>query len=390
MRERSPGVWEVRAETGRDPITGRRRQVSRTVRGTKRDAERTLNALSAKADQGALVGTEATLKQLTDRWIAQVENDLSPTTVRGYRGLLDNRIIPALGTKQVHRIRTDELDRFYLALVNDEHLAPATVRQIHAVIRRAMRQAVRWGWISTNPAVNASPPRVPRAEITPPDVDQVMKLLAYANEVDPAFGRLLHLAATTGARRGELCAIRWRDIDAESQTLTISHSIVEIPGGLAEKDTKTHAARRIALDEGTLAVLSEQRAHVEHLAEAAEVELAADAYVFSPEPNGQRPWFPTTFTHRFEAVRKQLGLNHVRLHDLRHFAATRLIAAGVPVRTVSGRLGHANPATTLTVYAHFLEASDQAAAEVMGGLVSAKRRPAVGQAPRTGGRRAPR
>ena len=122
-------------------------------------------------------------------------------------------------------------------------------------------------------------------------------------------------------------------------------------------------------------MVADQRTHVEQLAELAGLELGPDAYVFSPEPDGRRPWFPTAFTHRFEAVRKQLDLNHVRLHDLRHFAATRLIAAGVPVRTVSGRLGHANPSTTLTVYAHFLEASDQAAAAVMGGLLTAPTSP---------------
>ncbi len=376
IRKRSPGVWEVRAEIGRDPVTGRRRQISRTVRGGKRDAERVLNSLSVQSDTGALTGTDVTLKELTDRWLAQVENDLSPTTVLRYKNLLSKRIVPALGSKKIHRLRADELDRFYLALVNDEGLAPSTVRQVHAVIRRALRQAVRWGWLATNPAINASPPRVPRSTISPPDVDQVMQLMAYANEHDAELGRFLHLAATTGARRGELCALHWRDIDVEKQTLTISRSIAEVEGGVSEKDTKTHAARRIALDAGTLAVIAEQRALADRLAEAAELELSDDAYVFSPEPGGGVPWNPSTITHRFQRVRKSLDLGTVRLHDLRHFAATRLIAAGVPVRTVSGRLGHANPSTTLTVYSHFLEASDQAAAEVLGGLIATPTPPA--------------
>ncbi len=137
-----------------------------------------------------------------------------------------------------------------------------------------------------------------------------------------------------------------------------------------DKDTKTHAARRIALDPGTLAVLEQQRTYLEQLAQAAELELADTAFLFSPEPDGRQPWNPSTITHRFQTAREGIDLKTVRLHDFRHFAATRLIAAGVPVRTVSGRLGHANPSTTLTVYAHFLEASDQAAAEVMGSIVT--------------------
>lgn len=93
--------------------------------------------------------------------------------------------------------------------------------------------------------------------------------------------------------------------------------------------------------------------------------------MFSPEPDGARPWTPDHLTKAFQSIRTKLGLHTVRLHDLRHFAATRLLAAGVPVRTVSGRLGHANPSTTLSVYAHFLEASDQAAAAIMGDLLQA-------------------
>ena len=109
---------------------------------------------------------------------------------------------------------------------------------------------------------------------------------------------------------------------------------------------------------GTLAALGEQRVSAESRAAFAEVEIPASAYLFSAEPDGGVPWTPTTVTKWFRATCVAVEIERVRLHDLRHFAATRLLAAGVPVRTVSGRLGHANAATTLTVYAHFLEASD--------------------------------
>jgi integrase len=202
---------------------------------------------------------------------------------------------------------------------------------------------------------------------------QVTQLLGYANEHHPELGRYLHLAATCGARRGELCALRWQHIDWNASALTIGRAIVAVKGGLIEKDTKTHAARRIALDPATLAVLAEQRDQANARASVAGVDLPTSAYVFSTEPDGSIPWTPTTVTKWFQATREALGIENVRLHDLRHFAATRLLAAGVPVRTVSGRLGHANAATTLTVYAHFLEASDQAAAEVMGALLAQPR-----------------
>lgn len=363
-------MWEVRFDGGRDPLTGRRRQISRSVRGSKRDAQQVMNALVAEADAGGFIGTSTTFEQLCIQWLALAENDLSPTTLRRYKNLLSKRILPALGSRRVNSIRTVDLDRLYLGLSNDVGLAPATVRQAHAVIRRAFRQAVRWGWIATNPATNATPPRLVRADLSPPNVDQVGKLLQQASTDDPDLGRFLHVAASTGARRGEICALRWRNLDAKLNTLTIERSIIEIPGGIAEKDTKNHANRRMALDPGTLSVLEEQRRDALKRAAQSGAKLTDESFIFSREPDGLMPWIPGNVTRRFQSLRRALGYDSMRLHDLRHFTATRLMAAGVPVRTVSGRLGHANPSTTLSVYSHFVAASDQVAASVMGDLLS--------------------
>jgi integrase len=208
-----------------------------------------------------------------------------------------------------------------------------------------------------------------KPDLSPPNVQEVAELLAAAHEREPEFGRFLHLAATTGARRGEMCALKWRNIDFKKGALTIEHSIVELDGGLIEKDTKTHVSRRIAIGQGTLTVLVAQNDHARERAAVVGLDVKDDAYVFSREPDGLLPWAPDGVSKRFIAIRNGLGYGNIRLHDLRHFAATRLIAAGVPVRTVSGRLGHANPSTTLMVYSHFVEASDQSAADVLDGLV---------------------
>jgi integrase len=325
-----------------------------------------LNALVAEAEAGKRLGKTGTFAQLSEKWLELAEGDLSPTTLRRYKNLLSKRILPALGNRPVSDIKTLDLDDLYQGLIRRVGLSPSTVRQIHAIIRRALRQAVLWGWISSNPAVNATPPRLTKSDLSPPDGEQIGELLRAANEKDPELARFLHIAATTGARRGELCAIRWSNINFESASLTIERSIVEVPGGLFEKDTKTHANRRIALDPDTLEVLSEQKLY----AQREGPEVFQGGFVFSRDDDGVVPWTPGTVTKRFALIRDGLGYQNMRLHDLRHFAATRLIAAGIPVRTVSGRLGHANPATTLTVYSHFVEASDQDAAKVVGTLVS--------------------
>jgi integrase len=117
-------------------------------------------------------------------------------------------------------------------------------------------------------------------------------------------------------------------------------------------------------------VFEEQREVSLDRAATAAIGVEDDAFVFSRELDASKPWTPDSVTSRFVTIRDELGYKNMRFHDLRHFAATRLMAAGVPVRTVSGRLGHANPSTTLSVYSHFVEASDQEAAGIMGGLVS--------------------
>ena len=136
-----------------------------------------------------------------------------------------------------------------------------------------------------------------------------------------------------------------------------------------DEDTKTHAARRIALDPETLAALQRRRKRAEALARECRCELDPGAFVFSATPDGSAPRHPDTVTTSFHRLCRRLGLASVRLHDLRHLHATQLLAAGVPVHTVGGRLGHANAATTLIVYAHFLEASDRQAADVIAGLL---------------------
>jgi integrase len=266
-------------------------------------------------------------------------------------------------------VTTKRLDDYYALLSKERGLSPATIRHVHAVFRGAFGQAVKWGILPMNPAAATSPPKLRSREINPPAIADVKRMLELADEDGPEYGALLRVLTATGARRGEVCGLRWSDLDLSTRTLSIKRSIASVAGGTVVKDTKTHASRRIALDDATVAVLDEQRRRLEERASACEVELDPDGYVFTEAADGTDPLHPDTITGRFTRVRKQAGLDGVRLHDLRHLHATQLLAAGVPVRTVSGRLGHANAATTLNVYAHFLEASDRQAADVIGGLL---------------------
>ncbi len=140
------------------------------------------------------------------------------------------------------------------------------------------------------------------------------------------------------------------------------------PEGMVEKDTKTHSARRNSLDPTTLDALRVHAGLAEARARASGVTLDPRAFVFSHDVDSSTPWRPDSTTRAFNRLRERAGLKDIRLHDLRHYVATRLLSAGVDVRTVAGRLGHRNSATTLNVYSHFLAESDEDAATILGAM----------------------
>jgi integrase len=369
MRERRRGYWELAVDAGRDPLTGRRVRVVRGFKGTKRDAQKALNSLVVDVDTGHATAATVTLAQLLRAWLENVGLSLSPTTLAGYQRLVDQQVVPALGLVKVHRLTPAQLDRFYRAL-SAEGLAPATVRQSHAVISSALTQGVKWGWVGSNVAARTTPPPIRRPKLEPPSPEDVIRLIEAAKRSrSPELGVFIHLAAVTGARRGELIALRWSAVDLVAGQVVIEYSVVQVGRQLFEKDTKTHQARRLSLDPGTVEVLARFKSAAEDRLVPFGVALSEGAFVFSDEPDGSKPWNPERITRAFSRFCVQEAITGVRLHDLRHFAATRLLSAGVDVRTVSGRLGHANAATTLGVYAHFLQSSDQAAALILGELL---------------------
>jgi integrase len=372
MRQRGPS-WELKVYLGVDPVSGRERYATKTVRGGKREAQRVLNEMVRKAEQGLSAKTSVSVGELLDAWLELARIDFSPKTTREVSGSIARYLRPALGDVKLNKLTAASLDRYYRSLligggVNGRPLSPATIRRIHGILRRALAQGVRWGWIGVNPAASASPPRVLTPDIRPPSPEQLARLQAAITDEDPELGVFVRLSAMTGARRSEMVALRWRDVDLERGVVTISRGIVMGSDGLVEKDTKTHQARRVALDRSTVAALVAHREAADERASACDTALVPDAFVFTADIEGREPWYPDSVSRRFRESGRRVGLDGIRLHDLRHYVATRLLSAGVDVRTVAGRLGHRNAATTLNVYSHFVPESDQEAAEILGRL----------------------
>ena len=257
MRERRPGVWQLRVFLGVDSVTGKRRYTGRFFEGGKREAQRALARLVAEAEALATTSTSAsggakqmTLAELVEEHIRRHEG--SPTTLRTYRSILETHIRPSVGRVPLTQIDPAILDRYYEHLVSGG-LSASSVHQLHAVIRGALRRAVRWGWLTSNPARDAAPPTGRHAETVMPTTDQVVAAIDAAYRRDPKFGTFVRLAAATGARRGELCALRWGSIDLDRGSLRIVASAYVEPGvGVLTKATKNHSVRDVNLDAETV------------------------------------------------------------------------------------------------------------------------------------------
>ena len=372
IQERGKGRWRIKVYVGRD-ATGRKRYAQRTVAGKHSDAERELSRLLVEVDAGRVVASPAmTLDELLDRWLDVKRPAVEPSTWCSYEWVARRYVRPALGTRKVGSLRPIDLDLLYSEL-SGRGLSMRTVRICHTVLRQSLEQARRWGFIAGSPAVDASPPPQHRREAMPPTVEQVLRLVDAALEEDSPFGTYLWVTAATGCRRGEVCALRWTDVDLDRREVTIRRAIVQVGGTLREKDTKSHQSRRVALDEATVGLLRRHRLRQRETAMALGVRLLDDALLFA-DPEG-RHWRPDVCTNRFGRLRARLGLDHVRLHDLRHFVASVLIDGGIPISTVSTRLGHSQMSTTLNLYTHAIPATDQRAADYLGALLTGRTTP---------------
>jgi integrase len=368
IREKGPNRWQIRVSAGRDPGTGRYRYVHKTVGGSKRVAQKAADDLASEVQHGMHLAARGTVADLLEKWMLHLETqDRAPSTMIRYRSAIDVRIVPALGSIELTKLTAAELDAFYGALLK-QGLHPLSVRKCHAVLSAALYQAEKWGLIDRNPIVRSSPPPARQREVVPPTIEEVRQLIVECERFNPDLARLFTVAATTGCRRGELCGLQWGDIDFKNATMVVARSISDTPSNVVVKDTKTHAARRMALDPMTVEVLREHKRTVNQRANAAGVAVTTTGFIWSQSVDASEPYRPIRVSGTFRGVRDKLGLTNVTFHGLRHFSATALAGQGVGIRTIAGRLGHANPNLTLRTYAHFLEVADREAAAAMGQL----------------------
>lgn len=352
-----------------DAVTGRTRRLSRTFHGSKAEAKRALQRLVVEAGAGLQGGSEVTVATLLEHFMTTAT--LAPTTRADWDSVVNRHLVPELGMIPLWKLTARDCDQLYHRMAL-RGLGPSRVRCAHVVLHRAVAQAVRWGWLTRNPVSDATRPEVPRATVVPPDVERVRSLLAAARSRDPMLACWLDVAAATGARRGEVCGLRWCDLDLEAGTVRIERSVSATKNeGVFIKTTKTDRFRLVSLTLQAVRALTEELEAAHRRAAATGRSVQPTDLVFTNDPAAQRPWRPELGASRWERLRKETGLAHVTIHGLRHFVATELLTAGIDVRTVANRPGHARTSTTLDIYWAWVPARDRDAAEHLQAVLEA-------------------
>ena len=374
LRKLPSGVWQASAKHAgqRVSATGRTRGEAQQAaaelliaaggtpgRGKAITVDELLTAWFNTAQLSATFRADAlsAVKRIPDTFLARRLDEVTPLVIEAlYRQLS----APATGQPTV-----------VVAGGPVRPLVPASrIHRIHSVLSTAWTLARRYEWVRDNPFQVAIKPPLPAREVRPPTDAEIDALMAKTPEPLVLY---FAVAESLGARRSDLIALQWDDFDLDAQTVTIRRARTYAAGKVHQHDGKTgrKAHRVLALDAALTELLRAHRRHQVGLALAA--GLASPVWVFSHDA-GVHPWHPEWPTKRFAEIRAAADVPaEVKLHGLRHAMATRLLAAGVPVKVVQGRLGHTRTATTTDVYAHYLPAADQQAAEMMGQLRRAGR-----------------
>ncbi|WP_021599528.1 tyrosine-type recombinase/integrase [Actinomadura welshii] len=349
---------------------------------TEDDAKEARDEARVKARRGEYIDRNAiSVADYLDEWLDAHAVEIKPKTLANYRYLIDRHVKPNIGGLRLQAVRPGQITKLYRDLVTTggqtgKGVSPRTVAHVHSVLRKAFGDAVRVDeLIASNPTERAKRPRLHHDE--PGKVWTPEQLRAFLTSAEGhRLSAFFRLAAYTGARRGELLNLRWPDVDLDGATIHIRGSVSFIAGERIEGTTKSGRSRVVSLDPGTVDVLKAHRKRqlADKLKAGEFWKGTEDGHVFTT--GWGEPVHPDTVSSLMAVLIKGHNgrqdvepLPRARLHDLRHVHATTLLLAGVPVHVVAARLGHADPAITLRVYAHVVNEQLAEAATIFAGRV---------------------
>lgn len=351
-----------------DPDTGITRP--RWVGGFKTEeaAKAARDEARVQARRGEYVNrTTLTVAEYLTEWLEAHSTTVKPKTFAGYQHDIDHYIVPRIGRLRLQALRPATISKLYRELSehgghNDRPLSAWTISHVHRTLRKALADAVDIDQVlAVNPAARSKRPKT--SEIEPMQIWTTAQLDCFlATARSHRLYAFYRLAAYTGARRGELLYLRWQAVDLDAAEVTIGGSTAVVSRKRVEGTTKGGRSRTVSIDDETVAILREhQRQQDGERQSAGTAWNDSDGLVFATRwgeplyPDSVSALMAKLIRHCNESVVPPAKpLPPARLHDLRHLHATTLLLAGVPVHVVAARLGHADPAVTLRVYAHVL------------------------------------
>jgi integrase len=370
------GVWRVAVEAKQPG--GKRRRIVRDIKqpntraGSKavalEEARLRLEvARAAELEWPGLNGDETTFAATAWAWVDRSRGDWSPKTLKETRYSLRRYILPALGSTPLDKVTPRQIEKLYGDWAADGYSA-STRRRWHGMVRSIFSEAERLGDLhGPNPMVRVKPAGGKAPERRIPSAEDVRRVIAEARS--PLMALCFELAASTGARRGTLVALRWRDVDLDDRTISCVQAVSRGCDGVVLKGNKADKAYAVGIAGSVVDALAEQRRRASETAMALGLASSfGDLFIFSGD-GGQTPWNESSLSHGWRIACEAAGVK-CRLHDVRHFAATRLLAAGVPLRVVADRLG-CTEGNVIKTYSHRVPTpEDGRAAEVLAAALS--------------------
>lgn len=364
IRERSPGKWAIVLDLYDE--TGKRRRKWHSFSGTKRQAQEECARLVTALKAGNYVEpTKQTVAEFLDEWLTFIKPSVSQKTHERYTEILRKGVAPLLGDVTLAKLKTDRIDAAFSKALSEGRrdgqggLSPRTVHHMRRVLIKALNQAVVWDRLVKNPAHASTPPKVERKPMLAYDAKQTAELLE-AMRPTRMFAPVL-LAVMCGLRRGEIAALRWRNVDLESRIISIVESAEQTVEGVSYKEPKSGNTRTVALSVGVAEQLKAHRAR--QAEELLRLGLRPNASSFVVSQVDGRPLQPRSITHEWVRLIEKTSLPRIRFHDLRHTHASQMLAAGVHPKVASERLGHSTIGITLDLYSHVMPGMQADAAE---------------------------
>ncbi len=363
--------YSIVLDLGTDPATGKRKQQWISYKGTKKEAEKRLAELLHQLDTGTFMKPgKTTLAEFLDRWIEDYRPNLSPRGFDRYEGIVHNHLIPRLGRITLTQLKPEHIQAYYTDTIN-KGLSAATVQYHHSVLHVALQSALKRGLVNRNVADAVDLPKIRQKEMETWNEDEISLFLEAAKKTP--YHTLFYTALYTGARRAEILALPWQNVDLILGQIYITRSLHHLKDGsyIFTEPKSAKSKRMISLPPSLTIELKGHRERQEAERQRLGTPLNDQDLVFSHLDG--KPLRPNTITRAWKTLAIRCGLKPIRLHDARHSHASLLLKQAIHPKIVQERLGHSSINITLDRYSHVVPGLQEAAAARFDDLLNPKR-----------------